>query len=74
MKCRKQMSTNKCEFGITNKEYTLNQWYCLIIHAYGISLSGKTNLPSFATILYKINKRPTFFLSLHGSLFEKKIL
>lgn len=27
---------------------------------YGVSLSSKTNLPSFATILYTINKRPAF--------------
>lgn len=33
MKRRKQMSTNKCEFGISNEESTLNRWYYLILHA-----------------------------------------
>lgn len=27
------MSTNKGEFGIPNEEYTLSQWYHLILHA-----------------------------------------
>lgn len=30
---RKTISTNKGKFGIANEDYTLSQWYHLILHA-----------------------------------------